>query len=380
MAVKIVEFQTTKGLETGLSAYFRQRNEPRPFGRVTSGNGAITAGDLTFPTSTQEGITVFLDRLSGVYGDFEVVLQGLVEQNRAFILSRPKAMVPVAEPTPTVIQTIQEIPYENTVVVGATAVQTTGFRETGVTLTVQALEVIDDDADPRTVDDIYIKLVLTASVKELGQRITVALDDAVASSGTVFNQTSNAISVPEFISRDITTTVWVRHGQVLILGGLYRNTESKALSTLPWLTQGEDFVEGLVRRVLPWDNASVPVSSALGNNRESEGRRELVFIIMTELWRPAYTVASEFGFEAAAPAPEEVKKKLSPGDVITGVLGNIRDIPEGIAEGISGNNDEEEPDVTRSLGDRMNEERPGKSDEDEDVEEAEDAEETGGEE
>ena len=40
VAVKIIEFQTSKGSESGLSAYFKQRNEPRPYGRVSSGNGS----------------------------------------------------------------------------------------------------------------------------------------------------------------------------------------------------------------------------------------------------------------------------------------------------------------------------------------------------
>jgi len=349
VAVKIVEFQTTKGIDTGLSAYFKQRNDPRPYGRVSSGSGNVTTADLTFPITTNQGVTVFLDRIIGRYGEFELVLQGLVEQNRAFILSRPKAMVPVGEPIPTKVETVQEIPYENTVVVGATAVQTTNFRETGVSLEVVALEVVDDDGDPRTMDDIYIKLALTASVKELGQRITVALDDAVVDRTGPFTTASNAISVPEFISREIQTTIWVRHGQVLILGGLYRNTKSKNLATLPWITQGQDFFNSLIGRVLPFDGGNVPVTSALGSNRSSEGRRELVFIVKTELWRPSFTVASEFGFGDEDEVSQE-RKRLSPGDVITGVLGSISEVPQGIAAGLSG---EQDKGVSSSLGGRV---------------------------
>lgn len=343
VSVKIIEFQTIKGVETGLSAYFRQRNDPRPYGRVSSGNGTIRSADLTFPSSTSAGITVFLDRLSNQYGDFELVLQGLVDQNRAFILSQPKAMITVGQTVPTIIQTTQDIPYEDTTVVGATAVQTTSFRPTGVTLQVLAPRVVDDDGDPGTTQDTYIQLTLTATVNEEGQRITVALDDSLAASGGIFNLNSNAIRAPEFISRSITTTVWVRDGEVLILGGLYRNTKNKDLSTLPWLTQGEDLLNSAIQRILPFSTPAIPITTALGNQSTTEGRRELVFLIKAEMWRSSFTVADEFGI-ADSKADAE-KKKVSPTDVITEVIEGISEIPGGIAGG-----DKKEASVTSDLG------------------------------
>jgi len=339
VAVKIIEFQTTKGLETGLSAFFKRREQERAFGRVTSGNGNITAADITFPTSSDAGITVFLDRITNEFGNFEVVLQGLVDENRANILSRPKAMVPVGAETPTTIETVQKIPYEDTIVVGATIQQVTSFRDTGVMLDVQALEVIDDDGNRNTMDDTYMRLRLTARVNEEGQRITVALDDALSGSG------DNAIRVPEFISRSITTEVWVRHGQVLLMGGLFRNSENRNVSTLPWLTQGEDIFNGLVQRISPFSAPDVPISSSVGNQGFTESRRELVFLIKSELWRPAYTVADQYGFEE--PEDEE-KERESPTDVITDVIEGITGIPKGVAEGIAGTKAQDE--LSESLG------------------------------
>ena len=346
VSVKVIEFQTQKGVETGLSAYFRQHADPRPYGRVTGGNPAITAADVTFPSSTTSGITVFLDSLSNAWGQFEVVLQALVDQNRAFILSRPKALVPVGAAAPTVIQTVEEIPYESTVVVGATAQQVTEFRPTGVNLSVQAMKVVDDDGDFRSTDDTYLQLNLTATVNEEGQRITVALDDSTPGGGLLGN-TSNAISVPEFISRSISTTIWVRHGQVLILGGLYRSTKSRDLKTLPWLTQGEDLFNGMVQRLSPVNVPEIPLSAGIGNQNIDEGRRELVFLVRAELWRPSYTVADEFGFQESSGTQKEDRKR--PTDVITGVLGEISGIPQGIVEGLAGEKDNK-GDVTSNLG------------------------------
>jgi len=321
VSVKIVEFQTTKGVETGLSAYLLQRKKYYTFGRVTLGDGAVRSADITFPTNTTSAITVFLDQMRIGEYNLEAVLQGLVDENRAFILSQPKAMVTVGSPIPTQIQTTQRIPYENTVVVGATAVQTTAFRDTGVSLTVQAPAIIDDDGNPNTTNDTYIQLLVSAAVSEEGQQIVVALDDKVLSS-SISGNVSSAIKVPEFLSRSVATSVWVRHGQVLLLGGLYRNTKDKKLSTLPWLLQGENTVMGLVNNILPSGLPENPVSSSLGNRTNSEGRRELVFLIKAELWRPAYTIAG-------GPAASGDDTAGAKGPSLSGVIQEVKDASKG---------------------------------------------------
>lgn len=336
VAVKIIEFQTSAGKEFGLSTYFKHRVDPRPYGIVSTGRGIITAASTAFPNTSTGGITVFLDRLSTYYGDFEVVLQALVDQNRAFILSQPKVMVPVGSATPTVIKTTEDVSYENTVVVGATTTQTTAFRATGVTLTVSALQVVDDDGDPTTQDDVYIQLKLIAEINEEGERITVALDDRT-STGTIFTQTSNAITVPEFISRSIDTTVWVRQDQVLILGGLYRNTKNKNVATLPWLTQGENIINNVVEWISPLsETPEAPLASSLGNRAEKEARRELVFMVKADLWRKAYTVSQgeefypEETLEGESEGEEEIIRPKRPDRF----LGNIIDSLGGGSEGI----------------------------------------------
>jgi hypothetical protein len=324
VAMKVVEFQATKGVDTGLSAFYARRKEPKTYGRVSDGEGAITTADLTFPIDTEGAITVFLDRLRLSDGDMEFVLQGLVNENRAFILSRPKAMVMVRNTAPTVIETVEENPYENPTVVGTTVVGVTDFRKTGVILQVGVPEVIDDDGDWTTLDDTFIKLQLLAEVKELGEDIVVAVDDRFAG--------ANQVVAPTFVSRSMATNVWVRHGQVLILGGLYRNRNTKSLDSVPGLTKAEDLAVGLVERVIPGNFIGSPISSALGNRTSEEQRRELVFFIKCEVWRPAYTVVDESVFED----DEEPRGRIRPTDVIGDVIGGIAGIPEDIAEGIAG--------------------------------------------
>ena len=331
VSVKIIEFQITKGLETGFSAYFAKLPRPAPFGRIETSGNAITSADLTFPASTAAGITVFLDRIMLKEGDIELVLQALEDENRASIISRPRTMVMVGQVTPSVIQTALEIPFENTVVVGETAVQVTEFRETGVILSVTAPEITDDDGNWLTNDDTFIKLNLETTVREEGQRIVIALDDQLGA-GDNFNLARNAIAVPEFISRSVKTSVWVRDGQVLVLGGLYRNSESRTLSTAPWLSQAEDFAVGTVERFVPGNILASPLSATIGNRRRNENRRELVFLIKTTAWRPSASLMN-LGLDDEG---EETEQRRTPTDVITDVIEGIRSIPEDLAEGITG--------------------------------------------
>ena len=295
VSVKIIEFQATMGLETGLSAYFKKLERPGPFGRILPNGNAIQTADLTFPSSTAAGLSVFLDRISLHEGDIEILLQALVDENKASILFRPRAMVPLNGP-PTRIQTTQQIPYESTKVVGATSIQIVEFKDTGVALDFQVLDAIDDDDDPNTKHDTFIHLKIDAEVREEGQRIVVALDDQLAASGN-FSLAQNAITVPEFIARKIITEVWVPEGEVLMLGGLYRNSENKTLSTLPWLKQADNFTTGLVDKVIPGNSISAPLSATIGNRSEQEIRRELVFLIKVESWVESFSLDSGLGFD-----------------------------------------------------------------------------------
>jgi hypothetical protein len=138
--------------------------------------------------------------------------------------------------------------------------------------------------------------------------------------------------------------VWVRHGQVLILGGLFRNRTTKSLDTVPGLTKAEDLAVGLLERVVPGNFIGSPVSSTIGNRTTEEQRRELVFFIKCETWLPAYTVVDESVFDDNG----ETKERTKPTDVIGDVIGGIANIPVGIAEGIAGQ--EREQGIESELG------------------------------
>jgi hypothetical protein len=329
VSAKIVEFQANKGVETGLSAYFARSNKVDWWGIVHTPTAGIMTADVTFPAGSGAGITVFLDRIAMTDGDLEVVLQALVDENKATILSQPKVMVKVGPNEKTKITTSQRIPYENTKVVGSTAVQTTDFRQTGVTLEIGVPNIYDLDGNWATTDDTLIELVIYADVSEEGQRLVIALDDQLAP-GNNFAEGRNAITAPEFIARNISTQLYVRNGQVLVMGGLFQNSRSKNITSVPWLSQSEDFVLGMAERVVPGEYLWSPFSSIFGNRRTRAARRELVFLIKAEAWRPAFTVADDHGFIDAGAMGERAR----PSDIITGVIGGITEIPQDIGEGI----------------------------------------------
>jgi hypothetical protein len=324
--VKIVEFQATKGVETGVNAFFARRNRYRAYNRLTSGRGAITSADLTFPIENS-AITVFLDQIRMSEGDLEIVLQGLVNESLALILSRPRAKVMVRQAVPMIVTTVKDNPFEEPLSVGNNLVTITRFKKTGVTLNIGVPDLTDDDGDWATTDDSYVRLDITAQVDELGGEVDI----------------QTGFTAPSYTNRMIKTTVWVRHGQMLILGGLYRNRKAKEVASVPWLNQGEKVAVGAAERVVPGNVLVSPLSSTLGSRRTTEERRELVFFIKTETWRPAYTVfpdESAFdGFEE-----EEIDAGRTPTDYITNVGKKVIDAPKAAVERVSGES------VTTRLG------------------------------
>ena len=97
-----------------------------------------------------------------------------------------------------------------------------------------------------------------------------------------------------------------------MLGGLYRNTESKNIATLPWLTQAEDFTKNVLRNVVS-GAVFAPISSTIGSRSTAESRRELVFLIKCETWRPSFTISNILGFESPL---QETQQEPQPPDLI----------------------------------------------------------------
>jgi len=131
---------------------------------------------------------------------------------------------------------------------------------------------------------------------------------------------------------------------VLILGGLYRNSETRSLTTVPWLTQAEDLAIGLAERAVPGNTLFSPLSSTFGNRSTTETRRELVFLIKSEIWDPSRTFSSDFGFDDE----EDGKGRKSATDAMKDILEGIKELPQGFSESLTG--DSEDDSIDSNLG------------------------------
>ena len=102
-----------------------------------------------------------------------------------------------------------------------------------------------------------------------------------------------------------------------------------------------------MQRFSPLKIPEIPLSSTLGKDKTDIQRRELVFALRADLWKPTQLVPNVEGIEGAAEDDSE-KKKMRPADVITGVLQGIGGLPENVVQGISG--EKKKGDVSESLG------------------------------
>jgi type II secretory pathway component GspD/PulD (secretin) len=150
-------------------------------------------------------------------GTFDIKLQALIEEGKADLLSNPKIAVIVGmpgdkgkEPGAT-ITTGEEVPYQDAQVVGNQTVLATKFKEVGVKLNVNPLEISGN----------YVKLYVRPEVSGLTRYETVVIGSG------------QSATLPVFAKRVADTTVWVRDGQSFVLGGLYRKDVTRTRRGVP---------------------------------------------------------------------------------------------------------------------------------------------------
>ncbi len=315
---KIVEYTHQKGVETGLSAYFRKwQTHTDWWGVVHRSFQGIRSADITFPTSRPATFSVFLDRIHISEGDIEMVLQALERQNKASILSKPRLMVPVGGPESS-IETTQQEPYEELQITANTSVPVTRYDKTGVTLKVKVIDILDLDGNWATTEDTFIRMHVSAEVTDLGRLLVVNIDPLRGDQG---------IRAPELLTRKIDTQVWVRHGDVLMMGGQLTNVNSKMNTSPPWLSQAESMTTGLVERFVPGDFVGSPLSSTIGSHSTDDQRRELVFFIKAEVWKPVTTRKGEFTeFHQAKPGV-----LATPAELVNQLYERLRNLPQGVS-------------------------------------------------
>ena len=190
---------------------------------VTSGSG------FKFPALAREteGLNLTLQGvLTGT--QFESVLHMLGESKKSKTLSAPR--VTTLNNQTAVIRVVDEFRYPTRYEVSLIQFDKNGdgdFDDAGET----EFANVPQDIQQR---DVGILLHVTPSVGRDLKTITLVLAPEV-SSFSQFRDLGGGVTVPEFTSSQLTTSVVIENGQTIILGGLMKDTTSSQLTKLPIL-------------------------------------------------------------------------------------------------------------------------------------------------
>ncbi len=205
--VTIAEITLNNTTEVGLNWFAKQG-----FGRF---NGSVWSGAKSGGTAGEgspgSGLTWLLD----VAGQNRVMLSAMAQDNRVNILSTPRLLVKsgseasmdVGDEIPTVTMTTTS----NQQTGGNTnLLQSIQYRKTGVLLKIKPTIYSDDRVDI-----------------DLTQEVSKASDEAPA----VSNSASSAS--PTIRNRALTTSLTLKDGQTIVMGGLISNDDTRGNSGIP---------------------------------------------------------------------------------------------------------------------------------------------------
>jgi type IV pilus assembly protein PilQ len=200
------------------------------FGTVTEGNSNHTAGQLHVDAPLTVGdighFTLAIAKLAdNTLLDLE--LSALAREGHAQVISNPQLMT--ANQQPAVIESGQEIPYQEKTSSGAT---NTTFKKAVLSLKVTPLITPDN------------KILLTLAVNQ----------DKVS--------TLTINGIPAINTQEIQTQVSVRNGETLVLGGIYEQSNSEVVERIPF-----------------W--GSVPLMGALFSHKQTNHERKELLIFVT---------------------------------------------------------------------------------------------------
>lgn len=201
-------------------------------------NFALSEGSTTSPTRVLPGFSYFLSN-----NDIQATLNALEERTNVKVVSAPKLLVlnnqtaalQVGDQVP--VQTQQATSTQN---VGAPIVNSIEYRDTGVILRIT----------PRVNAGGMVLLDISQEVSDISSR-TIA-----------------GISSPIISTRRVATSIAAMDGQVLALGGLFRDSKSFGKNGLPILSR-------------------IPVLGSLlfGNSRDMQQRTELIILLKPHVVR-----------------------------------------------------------------------------------------------
>lgn len=193
----IVEVRLIDELEYGLEWAFSNN-----LGGGDIGNGLLSAGRGS-PGPRAPG---FSYNITNSAGDFTAVLNALAEKSLLNVISTPSVMVLDNHTAHINVGDQQPIQSSSTITNGGNVQNSISYKDTGV------------------------ELQVTPSVND-GGLVTMDIDQSVTDVGLVDAATGQR----SFLQRKVMSTVAVRSGESVVLGGLIRNNVATGRSGVPWL-------------------------------------------------------------------------------------------------------------------------------------------------
>ncbi len=202
----------------------------------TGKNGTIKGPDFDFVGGTDLGAAGsgkgFSFTMTGE--DFNFLFHALQSNGHAKIISRPSIMVKNNEEGE--IKIISEIPYLSSNSVGGNYTSNTvSTREAGITLNVK----------PSINPDGFVQLVVKPEVSSIGDSV----------------QLGGGLSNPSINRTNLNTTITIKDGETVVIGGLIEASSTEGESKVPLLGD------------IPW------VGQAFRSNNDTNRRQELLIVI-----------------------------------------------------------------------------------------------------
>jgi len=244
------------GVESILTGDLALKKTGAAVGGQGPGHAVASGGGVKFPALSREseGANVTLQGvLTGV--QFEAVLHLLEESQKSKTLSAPR--VTTLNNQTATIRVVDEFNYPTRYQVSLIQFDTNGdgdFDDAGET----EFANVPQDLQKR---DIGILLNVTPSVGKDLKTITLVLAPEV-SQFSQFRSLGGGVTVPEFTSSQLTTSIQIEDGQTVVLGGLMKDTTTETLTKVPFF-------------------GNLPVVGGLFRQREDTSTRKNLLIFIT---------------------------------------------------------------------------------------------------
>jgi type II secretory pathway component GspD/PulD (secretin) len=226
------------------------------------GTGIASGGGHKFPALSREGEGANITLQGVLTGtQFETVLHLLEESQKTKTLSAPR--VTALNNRTAQIRVVDEFNYPTRYEVSLIQFDINGdgdFDDAGET----EFANVPQDFKKR---DVGILLNVTPSVGQDGKTITLVLAPEVSAFSS-FRDLGGGVTVPQFTSSQLTTSVVIEDGQTVALGGLMKDVTTQELTKVPFFGD------------LPL------VGNLFRQNEEASTRRNLLIFITARLLAP----------------------------------------------------------------------------------------------